>query len=315
MFDSYKSEVLSAYEKMKSEGNISPNLVEPTPGKLRNECLIVYHERYNTKDDETLRLFFNWKDKDYLKGIENYKIDGFKQLIKALNGEEINVGSRYIELLAWLINFQPRPYHIKIKDAYEVSTLLKPVVEKRKEDIVIGKLPEPSPKEIVEQQEVIEGKQNGDELSEIANEPNEESSILLNEKPLVKGIFGAPKKFNRTIMAFAAALVVLVGLYIVHITTDKQCMYWTGSHYVCVTCDTKIPFATIVALDTFKLEHFKKITMPDTLTVNSIGKVYYSKIDNQVDFYTYYGNHPTISNKILLPMSEYIFNKYVLHHK
>jgi hypothetical protein len=105
MPDNYYESVLTTYKKKKSDKAISINLMDPTPAKLRDECLIVYNERYSPKDDDVLRLFFSWKDNDYEKGIENYQIDGFRQLVKVLNGQEIKIGIKYIKLLAWLINF------------------------------------------------------------------------------------------------------------------------------------------------------------------------------------------------------------------
>jgi len=45
-------------------------------------------------------------------------------------------------------------------------------------------------------------------------------------------------------------------------------------------------------LDSKKLVHFKKITRKNTITLRSIGKVWYSKIKNKVELFTDTGYNP-----------------------
>ena len=87
-------------------------------------------------------------------------------------------------------------------------------------------------------------------------------------------------------------------------------MFWNGDHYQPVSCNKKMDGAMVYALDSLKTQRFKKITRADTLTNNSLGHVWYSKIDGAVEFYTADGFHPVHTERKLKPMTELILNKY-----
>lgn len=54
----------------------------------------------------------------------------------------------------------------------------------------------------------------------------------------------------------------------------------------------------------------RKITRPDTLTEeNSLGKVWYDKSNNHVEFFTHYGKHPK-NGKTLKEVTSHILEKY-----
>lgn len=89
----------------------------------------------------------------------------------------------------------------------------------------------------------------------------------------------------------------------------KQCMYWNGEFYVEIFCNELIEGKEIIALSEEK-KLLKKITRPDTLTVeNALGKVWYDKSNNKVEFFTHYGIHPE-NGKALKDVSETILEKY-----
>ena len=92
-------------------------------------------------------------------------------------------------------------------------------------------------------------------------------------------------------------------------------MYWSGDRYIETTCDTKTPYGQIVALDNFKVDNFKKIIRPDTLTENDINKVWYLKTNNELELYTSDGKHPQQTHRRLRPLSKYMFDKYVVGKK
>ncbi|UOU99424.1 hypothetical protein MUU74_05550 [Chryseobacterium daecheongense] len=109
----------------KEKGKLSLNLVAPTPAKLKQECSIVYSERYKEKDGKTLRLFFLPKDDstDYGISIRNTDTDRFKPLSNFLKGKTSETEDKNIELLAWLIDFEPRPYNFKFNYEAELGDL------------------------------------------------------------------------------------------------------------------------------------------------------------------------------------------------
>lgn len=90
----------------------------------------------------------------------------------------------------------------------------------------------------------------------------------------------------------------------------KECMYWNGNHYEEVFCDEWIDGKTIIAINQ-ELKLLRKIDFPDTLTVeNALGKVWYVKSNNKVEFFTHYGIHPE-NGKTLKPITRYIIKKYI----
>ncbi|TDG37545.1 hypothetical protein EZJ43_00155 [Pedobacter changchengzhani] len=279
MSEAYRKEVLQAYQNRKISGKLSPNLTSPTGAKLKAECAIVYSERPSIKDDEILRLFFTVRDKDYTKGIEHYGIDGFKQLVKVLNGKDIKIGSKYIELLAWLIDFQPRPY--QLKDAYAVSS--------------VGEKSLTS---------------NQSEKPNLPVHSGEEKKLGGNNFITEPEANARPKiKFNKLILALVS--ITIMGIIIYFIAKPKY-MYWKVDRYETMAFYKKVGDTPILEIDHFKAKHLKKITQPDTLTENALGKVWYVKVNvDSAEFYTSRGEYPLDTNKVLKPVTKYILAKYV----
>lgn len=74
---------------------------------------------------------------------------------------------------------------------------------------------------------------------------------------------------------------------------EDKYMYWNGEKYVGTSNAYVGPNSEIVAMDKNIFTHFKKITRPDTLTVdNAVGKAWYSKHNNKVEFFTMDGKNP-----------------------
>lgn len=89
----------------------------------------------------------------------------------------------------------------------------------------------------------------------------------------------------------------------------RECMYWNGECYIEVFCDERIEGREIIALNEER-KLMRKITEADTLTVeNALGKVWYDKSNNKVEFFTHYGTHPE-NGKALKDVSETIIEKY-----
>ncbi|PJJ64637.1 hypothetical protein [Chryseobacterium geocarposphaerae] len=91
---------------------------------------------------------------------------------------------------------------------------------------------------------------------------------------------------------------------------DKPFMYWDGDRYMATDSSSLGPQIDVIPMDKFRFKYFKKITRPDTLNAtNSMGKVWYDKTNNNVEFFTSYGKHP-INDKALKDVSERILNHY-----
>ena len=93
------------------------------------------------------------------------------------------------------------------------------------------------------------------------------------------------------------------GLGILAVT--KQCMYWNGKEYVPEDCGQ--PKDDLIAIDPKKIANFKKITKPDT--ISSVRGIWYSKYQNEVEFFTADGINPE-NGKSLNPLTDHILYKY-----
>lgn len=113
MFDNFKKAVLADYEKKKKSDDISENLLNPSRAKLRAECFIALDKHYKAEDDEILKQFFDpfKKYESHKLSIQKFDGDGFKSIIDFFAGNVVVRKEENVKLLAWLINYEHRPYH------------------------------------------------------------------------------------------------------------------------------------------------------------------------------------------------------------
>lgn len=111
MFEKYRHEVLQFYEAKKAAGEVSMNLMNPTTTNLRNECKLHFIAGYNQVDERMLKEFFALPFGENIYGpiIWRSDPDKFKPLNNFLK-KGIKTHEKNIEMLAWLIDFKPRPF-------------------------------------------------------------------------------------------------------------------------------------------------------------------------------------------------------------
>lgn len=91
---------------------------------------------------------------------------------------------------------------------------------------------------------------------------------------------------------------------------DKAYMYWDKDKYMATDSSSLGSQVEVVPMNQYMFKYFKKIMRPDTLTVaNSLGKVWYNKSNNHVEFFTSFGKHPE-NEKTLRDVSERILENY-----
>lgn len=91
---------------------------------------------------------------------------------------------------------------------------------------------------------------------------------------------------------------------------DKKYMYWNGERYIATDSSYVGPTVNVVAANDIDLAYFRKITRKDTMTVgNSLGKVWCSKWNNEVDFFTMDGINPENGKELKLA-SQHMILKY-----
>lgn len=286
MFEEYQEKVLQDYKK-KSEKKLLRQFERITPALLKREFVNILKERKEyDKDILTLRAFFgpDERGRGYERIIEDFPTPSFRALSNFFR-EEKKPDRINTELIAWLIDYEPRPY--AERDAYAISSPKPKHVENQ---------PDQSGQEVL----IVDNKNIQEE-----EKPKQDQNRDLGEDkvPLI------PKKYYKTIGAFVAAFVAIIIAYF-SFSNNKKCMYWTGDRYVAIDCSARIPNTIILDLDVRKIAHFRRITRPDTLTKKDIGRVWRSKRSGKVSFFTDSGSNPVDTNLRLLPLTTYMLDKW-----
>lgn len=112
MIEKYRIEVLRYYELMKEAGSLPSNLMNPTSANLRNECLYLVGDVKNIADQRLLEHFIErpFDVATYERSVKRYDVDRFKPLSNLIKGSVKGTNERNVELLAWMLDFSPRPY-------------------------------------------------------------------------------------------------------------------------------------------------------------------------------------------------------------
>lgn len=309
MFADYTKRVLQVYEKKRAAGVLSPRLIHPTPAKLKEECMANCAGAYERKDERMFSVFFGQAGDENirLKAVKRCGTDRFKPLVKFLRKETRDTDDKNIELLAWLISFEPRPYELGRNYDPETTMTEMEQAEGGDEDGTVR----PG-------QPVYSGATPGSAGTGKAEaERNEDKAAVL------PGPAGGPFKIREVLIA--VVLLGLAGIFIYRAGKDngaarslgralpgqEACMYWAGDRYQRVSCSQKMEDVLVIALDTAKLRHFRKITRPDTITSNIKDRVWYVKINGAIEFYTSGGYHPLDRHLRLKPLTDYIIRKYI----
>ena len=110
--ENYKKDVLDMYEST-SGGNMRHYLATPTPKNIRSACEELFYKGVANDDLYILQAFFKFKPKDdFLKVIQNHDIDKFRPIQNFLNKKTKDTNTSNLNLIAWLINFEPRPHFL-----------------------------------------------------------------------------------------------------------------------------------------------------------------------------------------------------------
>ncbi|RZJ90604.1 MAG: hypothetical protein EOO20_07635 [Chryseobacterium sp.] len=263
MFEEYKTLIVNHYRELVESPDTSVYLKDPTPANLKQECLKVYGSRYRPGTDKRILIdFFGDPDENghFDDAINNFKTPNFRPVQQFIEKPSKDSHRRNVELLAWLTDYQPRPF--------KFDTFKRP-----------GDAP-PS--------------------SDTHQPPRTPDNIAV----LVKTNWKQLIKKHQKESALALMVLGIMTFLLMKIFLGKQCMYWAGDHYEAIDCNRQIFGVQSIALDTMKLNHFKKITQPDTMTTYSIGKVWYIKTDNpKPECFTADGTHPFYPGRDLRPLT------------
>lgn len=291
MFRDYELLVVAYFHQKLALNELTLRLKDPTPASMRDECLAVYSVRNGRSDEAILRVFFEVHDNEPFseKKIANCDISIFKPLIRYLQNKTSSTEKKNIELLAWLIDFQPRPFEFGRRYAPAGIAVSAVEVEEEKDFVKNGK----------------KGKDKN-----IVAEESYGFSRRGYRNPYFKSII---------ISVFALAGLAIAGNWIFgwwgkespinNLAGLQRCMYWTGNHYEQVSCNAKFGFDTlVVAYDSVTFHTMKKVTRPDTITLHSMGRLWYIKRNNRYEFFTSDGPYPPDPKARLRPVTVRILN-------
>jgi len=321
-FAKFKEEVLALYEAKKNNHELDDLLVNPSPAKLRDYCLVRLSEGLPPEDIEILQKFFDpyKREKNLEEAIAKYNTGSLKALQKfALNITQ-DPEDRVVKLFAILVDYQPRPFrftydnltqdplsfafneeeeHSTVKEDIEDASPTSSELQAANHDYVV----------LQEDQEKTMGVSE-DENDKMANT---EESNEVDETRNIKVLPQTSKKLilNKYTLRFAGIASLIVAIFFaVHYLTPEDCMCWNGERYIQVDCQDKTQRYRVIGLDQEKLEHFRKITRPDTLGIKDMGTIWYSKIDNEIEFFTAPGYHPIQTMRSLKATTKHIFETY-----
>ncbi|WP_421938250.1 hypothetical protein [Pedobacter sp.] len=326
MFEDYKLEVRNSYLEMKASYLLSDNLQRLTRARLRRECLNKFSKRTSKINDRTVQAFFDPLNQynDAIRSIEKFDLEKFRPLESFLvKGTSIR-DEEPVKLLAWLIDFESyddwKERKLKLEaDENEDVTELTEAGENQTD-------PSQDPPVVV----VVLGQEDAaanevDVLIDKGGKPEEE--IIEPDTSTGTSVLTDTVKSSISLkwVLFGSIVVLLIGgaasLLWENILdrptpTPDKCMYWAGEYYKGIACDKNNNISTpVVQMDRNKLMHLTKITVPDTLTKNAIGKVWYSNIKGHHEFFSDSGMHPVDTAKRLRPLTAYILFKYTSYHR
>ncbi|WP_157257910.1 hypothetical protein [Pedobacter ginsenosidimutans] len=342
MPEDYQDLVLATYKKKCEERKLHLNLLKPTTVKLKRECLKKYDASDEAKD-----VFSDFFDKDKMDNISLILSQAdpgdFRALLNHINGITTRTDEKNSELLAWLIDFRPRPS----------TTYYKSFDRERQNEIeeVIGatdvKLEEPQ--KVTGENEAW----NSENEEIIINEEADKQGDLIEEVkgPIVEttdiGVTGQPiyikekeeetnkvdyieteyvRLFSPRYITISCIILLLVGstsfaVWERSATTVKvpsegeKFMYWDEDHYEPVKDEKQNVGMPIIPLNVRTLTQQRKINLPDTLTNYSIGKVWYKGHGKDHEFFTDSGSYPKDIQRVLKPLTSTILIKYTSNYR
>ncbi|WP_160715809.1 hypothetical protein [Chitinophaga solisilvae] len=321
-FPDYRQLVMRAYERKKVNNTLPLGLMHLTPANLKDECVKSCTKDVSRRDEKIIRDFCGDlnESKSYKDIIKRCDTDRFRPLVNYLKGKSENTDEKNIELLAWLIDFSGRPWEIgkKISGEEDVNEDPAPndVNTVAEEEEVLSDAPVSLPlagSELPAGNPVIPGNPIIP-IIQAETEDSKRGEMMGFTTTTANPPRKLKEKSAKTLAAVMLSLVLGAGSIWWWQNRNQSgagCMYWSEDHYEPIACDQKKPNVKIIAFDARRMENFKKITQPDTITYQAIGKVWYSKINNKMEYYTSGGEHPVAFDRELKPITAYIIDIHI----
>ncbi len=278
--EDYKKLVKAKYEEAKT-AEFSGFLTMPSPAELKNLCLVLFDKGINKPDREILDIFFEFNDKtSKRKQIEYFDVDKLRPISNFLKGKTETTRTVNLDLIAVLVNFNPRPY--------------KNFIAGNREELTDGFVTS----ELSKRENIAKEDKKEVEIFEAFKKRSISKRITLAVTSLL--VFG--------IMGYGFISIFF---------PNKNCLVWVKNHYEAVEYDKVKDVVQVTPYNQTLLDNFKKITVCDTTTFFRNGNydiplVWYGKSPNkkQYEYFNQPGLHP-VTGKTLKPITKYIIEKYI----
>lgn len=298
----------NAYHVKRENNQLSTLLSNPTTANIRLECINVFQERIakgHKIEENTLRGFFGVprEGEDFGHKINRSRADEFKPIQSIIKKKVKNPSIENVELLAWLIDFTPRPLAIAQK--------------RWEQNEGFDFLPTPAEPQVEEEtKETMENEIDGTKSrreDHLLEEPLVEDETGDKTTIITKG--GNGKKWKGIAAVITAIAISGTSLLLFNKNKDVGpdplgsslvCMYWNGDQYEEAPCSK----AGIVKMEKEKIRTFRRIRDERSITEEAIGKVHYIK-DGEIKYYTEAGRYPDDTSRTLKKLTRYMYDKYL----
>jgi hypothetical protein len=337
MFEYFQKAVRNGYLDLKQDRRLDFSREWPSTGDLKNWSMQCIEKGLSTEDEIVFTDYFREKDekkqqkqlgKPIKEIVKNSETDKFRALRNFIIGDTKRSPERdVVKFLAILINFQPRPYNFEYWNSFQSETmnLNEPDLSQNEETNESISKDLMNPEEGLDATAIkendnnhytaIDEDENNVETEETALAENDQAPVSeeldkIEEIAIQSERRSFFEKNKYTLRFTGITSLIIVIFFTVHYLTPEDCMCWNGEKYIQVDCQDQKQRYQVVGLDKVKLEHFRKITRPDTLGLKDLGNIWYSKIDNEVEFFTGPGYHPIQHRRSLKATTKYIFETY-----
>lgn len=326
MFEDYKKALLDFYLKKKENKLLTTNLENPGRDKLKKECVEVFLKKNTQRDKDFIRSIFDPTNKyeDQVRSIEKFKVDKLRPLVNFLTEGTSIREEKFVKLLGWLLDFPAYDEWRELSEE-ELKLIFENAAKKPEEKEQAGpNIPEligdvkapdvistPPPPTIVIIEHPNEGGKGGDtstpepELPEVPTYIPRFSPRYITISCIILLILGT------TSFAIWERLPTTVRIP----EKGEKFMYWDDDHYESVKDEKQDVGAAIIPLNIKTLTQQQKITLPDTLTSYSIGKVWYKGHGKDHEFFTAAGVYPPDTVRTLKKLSPGILRDYVSYYR
>lgn len=321
--EEYKKAVLAHYEAIKND--LHPDfLLHPTTARIRSLCVLLF-DSISVDDKVIFTRFFKANSLNAslnFNDVADFPIDKFKPLVRFMRGGSPPTNHMAMELLAILVDFQPRP--LKKFGKLEIKQV---ELNDEAEKVDIPQIPDydnggEKEKEKEKEKENI-APFNSDRNDKDEEASVEETSIIVNppkDKPVLEDTTSPLPPKNYVKMIFVFLLVAIGGGYLAKsdLLKEKGCMIWRQDHYEKVACDYELDptkGGKIEPVNEQLLKYQRKVKITDTtrfLNPDGTKRFFYGKnIDQQMEYFTLPGRHPE-TGKTLKELSNYMLKKQLI---